>query len=136
MRIEHAAGKRVQRRDHRACRQHDIVAHVWHRRVAAPAFDDDFEQVARRHHRAVPDRHPADGQSGPVVQAIHPLHRESLEQPVFDHHLAAGFVLFGWLKNDMDGAAEPLRRCQIAGGAQQHGRMPIMPARMHLSRAR
>ena len=54
--------------------------------------------------------------------------------PVVDHRLAAGAALLGGLEDDDGRAVEVARLAQILGGAEQHGRVPVVAAGVHLAR--
>ena len=60
-----------------------------------------------------------------------PIARERLEQAFFHHDPAAALVLLGRLEYEVDRALEVARLGEIAGRAQQHGRMPVVAARVH-----
>ena len=99
--------------------------------MATFALDGDFEFVARRHdrastHRELPHRH-----AWPVVQAKHRVHREFLEQAVFDHFSSAAATFFGGLKNQHHGAVEVAVLGQVLCGGQQHGGVTIVTAGVH-----
>src|SRR3984893_3954736 len=98
------------------------------------AVDNDLERVERCHHRTVVDRKMSARETRPVVQTEHRVAREALEESVFDHHPATGRrPLFRWLKNHIDRAAPIGVAAQRDSGAEQHRRMAVMAARMHLA---
>ena len=70
---------------------------------------------------------------GNVVHAVDALDRELLEQPLLDHDAAAALVLLGGLEDEVDGAVEVLGLGQVLGRAQQHHRMAVMAAGVHLA---
>ena len=69
----------------------------------------------------------------PVVHSVHGAHRKSLEEAFFDHHPAAALVLLGRLENEIDGAVEVALPRERRGRAQQHRRVAVMAARVHLA---
>ena len=92
---------------------------------------DDLEHVVGAHqrpgaHREAPHRH-----ARPVVHAVDRAHREAIEETFLDHHAPAALVLLGWLKDEVDGSIDTLRPRQRAGGAEQHGGVPVMAAGVH-----
>jgi hypothetical protein len=56
-----------------------------------------------------------------------------LEQAVLDHAPGAGAAFFGRLENQVDRAIKVAMTRQIVGCTQQHRRMTVMTARMHLA---
>ena len=107
-----------------------------HGAVRANALDDDFEDVVGGHHRAGADGELADRDARNVVHAVHALDRKLLEQPLLHHHAPAALVLLGRLEDEVDRAVEILRLGEILGGAQQHHRVAVMAAGVHLARDR
>ena len=67
------------------------------------------------------------------MHAVDRVDREAFEQSLLDHRAAATEPFFRRLEDEGDGAAEIRMLSQIACRAQQHGRVPVMPARMHLA---
>ncbi len=110
-----------------------IDALMRHRRVRALALNRDLEHVAGGEHRSRPHREGADGQARPVVHAVDCLDGEAGKQPVLDHDAAAALVLLGRLEDEIDGAGEIAGFGEIARRAQQHRRVPVMAAGMHLA---
>ena len=104
-----------------------------HRRVTAAPRHDDLEHVGGRHHRARPQADAADRQAGPVMHAVHCGYGKFFEQALLNHHSAAGLVLFGRLEDEAHGAPKPARLGQVAGGTEQHRRVPIVAAGVHLA---
>ena len=99
--------------------------------MATAALDPDIEIVGvgadrARHRGHLPDR---DGRV--VMCAEHHVAGEAVEQPLLHHHLAAAAILLRGLEDEMHGAVEIPGLRQIARGAEQHGGVAIMPARMH-----
>ena len=132
-RIDVARHDRLQRR-HDVRAHHDrIDAVMRHGAVRAHALHHDLEDVVGGHHRAGPHREAADRDARHVVHAVDALDRELLEQPLLDHDAAAALVLLGGLEDEIDGAVEVLGLGEILGGAQQHHRVAVMAAGMHLA---
>ena len=132
-RIDVARHDRLQRR-HDVGAHHDRVDAVMrHRAVRAHALHHDLEDVVGGHHRARTHREAADRDARDVVHAVDALDRELVEQPLLDHDPAAALVLLGRLEDEVDGAVEVLGLGQILGRAQQHHRVAVMAAGMHLA---
>ncbi len=112
---------------------HRIDAAVRLRRVRAFALHHDAELVTGRHHRPRDHAEAARRQAWPVMHAVDRLHRELLEQAVFHHAARAGAAFFGRLENQVDGAVKVAMTRQIVRCAQQHRRMTVMAACMHLA---
>jgi hypothetical protein len=55
----------------------------------------------------------------------------AFEQPFLHHDTASSVQFFGGLEDGVDRASEVPCLGQIAGGAELHGRMTVMAARMH-----
>jgi len=99
--------------------------------VSALSLDVNVEAVGGGEHRPGLGRHMADRDAGLVVHRKDRVAREFLEQPLLYHDAAAAIALFAGLEDEMDGPLEFARRGEIARGAQQHRRMPVMAAAMH-----
>ena len=67
------------------------------------------------------------------MHAVDALDRELLEQPLFHHDPAAALVLLGRLEDEVDRAVEVLGLGQVLGRAQQHHRVAVMAAGVHLA---
>ena len=113
--------------------QHGVDAFVWPRRVAAEPLDLDVDRVRGRHDRTGADRELADRNAGAIVHAINLLDAETVHQPVLDHRGCARTALFGRLEDDDRGAGEIARLGEIARRTQQHGRVAVMAASVHLA---
>ncbi len=109
-----------------------IDALMRHRRMAAVAAHGDLEGAGAGHHRPRHHRNFADRNAGPVVQAEHGVDREALEQPVLDHHRRAAFGLLGRLEDEGHAAVEIRVGGQPARGAEQHRRVAVVAAGVHL----
>ncbi|MNS28702.1 hypothetical protein D3C72_606890 [compost metagenome] len=101
------------------------------RAVAALALDLDRHAVGRSHHRAAVDADGAGRHRGPVVHRIDSVHREAVEQAVFDHHARTGQAFFAGLEDQHGGAVEVARLGQVARGADQHGGVAVVAAAVH-----
>ena len=133
-RIDVARDDRMQRRDDVGADQHRVDALVRSGGMAALAGDLDVDAVARGQQRAGADGELADGDARHVVHAVDLLDAPALHQAVVHHGLAAGAALLGRLEDDDGGAVEVARLAQILGGAQQHGRVPVVAAGVHVAR--
>ncbi len=71
------------------------------------------------------------GNAGPVVQPVDGARPIALEKPVIEHRHRARTGLFRRLKTEIDGAAEIACLGQMPGCAEEHRRVPIVPAGMH-----
>ncbi len=67
------------------------------------------------------------------MHAEHGLDRELVEQPLLHHDASAALVLLGGLEDEMHDAVEIARLGEIFGGAEQHGRVAVMAAGVHLA---
>ncbi len=101
--------------------------------MAALAGDLDGHRVGGGQERPGAQGHLTHRQPRHVVQAIDRLDRELLEEPVFDHHPGAALALLGRLEDEGDAAGEVAGLGQIARRAQQHRRVPVVAAGVHLA---
>ncbi|GAC1599607.1 MAG: hypothetical protein NVS3B2_00940 [Ramlibacter sp.] len=69
----------------------------------------------------------------PVVHSEHRVHGELLEQAVADHFAGAAAAFFSGLEDQVDRAIEIAVLRKVLCGAEQHRRVPIVAAGMHLS---
>ena len=115
---------------------HRIARMMGHGAVPATAGELDLDAIGGGHHRARAHRELAERQARPVVHAEHLLGRETLEQPLLEHHPAARPHLLGGLEDEVDRAGEVARLGEVAGGAEQHGGMAVMAAGVHPARLR
>ena len=129
-----AADDGLKRLHHLASHRHRVQAVVRKGSVATAAFDDDLELVAGGHHRPRAHGKFANLGARPVMHAEHRLHREFLEQPVFDHLAGAATAFFGGLENQVNRAIKIAVFGEVLGRCQQHGGMAIVPAGVHLAR--
>ena len=116
-RADIAGDDRLRRGDDMAGNQNGIDGLVRVRTVSAAAFDVDLDAVGGRHHRSRSHGDLPRRQAGPVVQRVHLIRREALEQPVVDHGLAAAETFLARLKNEIRRAVESPRARQVAGRA-------------------
>ena len=91
----------------------------------------DADLVGGRHHRSRPHGDLAGRQFRPVVQRVDLVRGKALEQAVAHHHAAPAAVLLGRLEDHIGGAVEVARLGQVARGAEQHGRVPVVSAGVH-----
>ena len=145
MNLRHADHRRITgmqlARHHGLQGQHQLAAGhqavgslMRHRRVAAVAAHGDFKTTGSGHHRAGHDRHFPGRNSRPVVQSENGVHRELLEQPLFNHPQGAASGLLGGLEDEMNRAVEIQPRpvfAEVAGGTEQHRGMPVVAAGVH-----
>ena len=133
--IRLAAGDRLQGGNDLRPDHNGIDADVRHGGMGSLSTDgNDRKNIEGGHRGAFKNGKVADRHAGPIVEAEHGLDRKPVEQPLFDHHAAAPFVLLGGLKNEMHRAGKAARLGQVAGGRQKHGRVTVMTAGVHLSR--
>ncbi len=76
----------------------------------------------------------ANGRAGGAVQGIDLGNVETVQDPLLHHDLRTAAALFGRLKNEGDPPCKIAGLRQIARGTQQHGRVPVVAAGMHLAR--
>ena len=113
---------------------HGVDALVGLRRVRALAFDGDVEFIARRHHRPCHHAQRARFGAWPVVHAVDGIHGKLAEQAVCYHFARAGAAFFGRLEDQVHGAVEMAVLRQVMGGTEQHGRVAVVAAGVHLAR--
>ena len=75
----------------------------------------------------------ADGKLRPVVHAVHGLHRKAVEQALLHHDAAAALVLLGGLEDEVRRAVEALALRHRARRAEEHRRVAVVAARVHLA---
>ncbi len=101
--------------------------------MGALAVHADDAGVGAGHGRPRNDGEAAFGQAGHVVHREHGVTRKQVEEALFDHAPRATAALLGRLEDDMDGAVELARGGQMSRRGQQHRRVPVVPARVHLA---
>ena len=120
--------------------QNDMGAHddgvdgrLWPCRMAADAIDVNCELIRRRIDVAGDRRELADRYGEIVMGAEDHVARKPVEQALLDHDAAAARPFLRRLEDEVDGAVEILGLREIACGAKEHRRMPVMPASVHLA---
>jgi hypothetical protein len=126
-----AAGDALQGGDDVRRRQHRVDGEVRHRAVPAAPAHRDADFVGRGHDRAGAHRELARRQARPVVQPVDLVHREALEEALLHHDIRAAAAFLGRLENDVRRAVIVAGLGEIAGGAEQHGRMAVVAAGVH-----
>ena len=101
--------------------------------MGAAALDVDIPTIGGGEQRARSCRDRTDRNSGLVVESKDRVARKLVEQPFFDHHAAATAALLGRLEDQMHGAFEIPGRREVLGSAEQHRRMAVMAAGVHLA---
>ncbi len=101
--------------------------------MAAGACEGHAPEIGAGQDRARPRGELADRDAGRIMQAIDAVAGKAVEQPVGNHGRGAGSGLLGRLEDEMHRAGEIGRLGEIFGGAEQHRRMPVMAAGMHLA---
>jgi hypothetical protein len=72
-----------------------------------------------------------DGKPRAVVHAKDRIARKAVEEPVLDHRFTAAKPLFGRLEDEVHRPVEIARFREVAGGPEEHRRVPVMAASMH-----
>ena len=67
------------------------------------------------------------------MHAVNRVRREALEQAILHHGASAALVLLRRLEDEINRAVEIARLGEVFRRAQQHGRVPVMAAGMHLA---
>ena len=70
----------------------------------------------------------AQRQVGPVVQRVHRVAREALEQALLDHHPRTAAALLGRLEDEVHRAVEAARARELACRAEQHRGVAVVAA--------
>ena len=101
--------------------------------MSTTPIDLDGKGIDRRHDW--PRRSEKRPEFGPghVVDAIDLRDVETVHHPFGTHHLRPATVFFGGLENQRHAAREIARLNHVLSGPQQHRRMAVMAAGMHLS---
>src|SRR3546814_9977019 len=76
------------------------------RAVPSPAFDVDFKQIGRGHHRAGTHADDSGRKPRPIMQTIDGIARKTFEQAIVEHCLRTAQSFFGGLENQNDLAIE------------------------------
>ena len=103
-------------------------------RMPALARQRDIKLIRRRHHRPFTNGKMADRNAGHVVHAIDFLNAPAGDQAILHHLFPTPAALFRRLEDNDDRAIEIPRLAQVFRRPQQHGRMPVMAAGVHLAR--
>ena len=101
--------------------------------VPALAGKRDLHLVDGGHHAALAEAELADRSAWLVVEREDGVAREGLEDALLHHDARAADVLLGRLEDEVHGAGEVLRLGEVAGGAEQHRRVAVVAAGMHLA---
>ena len=128
-----AADQDLKRRDHLGAHHHGIHALVRHGAMRRNAVDVDAEPIGIGH--ALPGRagHGASGHLAPDMRAVNSVH--ALERAGLDHGKRADGDLLGGLEDDAHLARQRIGGiAQDAHGAEHHGHVRVMAARVHDAR--
>ena len=131
LRVHIARDDGLQRHHDGRCRHDGVLCAVRHRAVPAHAREGDGHIVARRHGRAFDEHQLPHRHAGHVVCSKNCVTRKALEQTLFDHDLRAARVLFGRLKNQVEGARKLHLLRDVLGGRHEHGAVPVVAAGVH-----
>ena len=101
--------------------------------VAAGAAEGHGPVVGGREHRPSAGGEGAGLHAGRVVQAVDRLARKALEEAVPHHGERAAAPLFRGLEDEMERPAEIRVLGEVPGRAEEHRRVPVMPAGVHLA---
>ena len=105
-------------------------------RVAALAAHGNVKPVGRRHDGAGARLRMPQRQVWPVVQGVDAVARKALKQSVFDHAGRTGLPFLCRLEDEVHRAAQAqrlVRAHQLAGGANEHAGVPVVPAAVVLA---
>ena len=102
--------------------------------MSAEPLDPDVDGIGRGHDRTGADRERADRNSRTVMHAIDLVDGKAVQQPVLDHGGCSSAALFRRLKDHNRVAREIPRLGEITRRAEQHRRVPVMAAGVHLAR--
>jgi hypothetical protein len=100
--------------------------------VGATTLDQYLEKVSGGHRRTWRGDNLALWDARHVVDAEDSLNRELIEQTFLDHATPARNVLFGGLKNKLDGPVEFAALGEGASRAEQHRHVSVMTTSVHL----
>src|SRR5579862_9862674 len=84
-------------------------------------------------HRAGSQRDVADRNPRLVVHRKDRIAGKLVEEALLHHDPAAAIAFFAGLEDEVDRALEIARRGELARGAEQHRRVPVMAASVHLA---
>ena len=103
-------------------------------RMTALPVNNDLKLIGCGQQRAFADGELAHGIAGHVVHAIDLFDPPTVHHAVLDHFIAAAAALFGGLEDQHTAAIEIAGLGQILRGPQQHRRMTVVAAGVHLAR--
>ena len=104
--------------------------------MGAGAAEGDVPAVGRGELRALDDGDLIDREPRHVVKAVNRIAGEKVEQTLLHHPACPSPALLGRLEDEMDGAGKILGPGQVTRRAQQHRRMTVVTAGVHLARHR
>jgi hypothetical protein len=110
-----------------------VLAEMRFRPVGTDAAQRESPAVGRGQLRTFDDSHFVRCKTGHVVKPVDGVAREEVEQPVLHYALCAAAALFCWLEDEMRRAGKSARGGKMTGRAEEHGRMSVVPASVHLS---
>ncbi|MGF6729693.1 hypothetical protein OKW50_001774 [Paraburkholderia youngii] len=99
--------------------------------AAADHLDD--HRIRRRHERPRHEAQLGRRKARHVVHREHGVAGKPLEQAVVEHFLRAGEPFLGRLEDQIERAVETLFMRQIPGGGEQHRRVAVVTACVHLA---
>ncbi len=102
--------------------------------VRAHAAEGQAPAVGGGELRTLHDGDLVHGEAGHVVQPVDGVAGEALEEPLLHHPPGAAAPLLRRLEDEMHRAGEFSRRGEVARGAEQHRRVSVVTAGVHLSR--
>ncbi|ENN84487.1 hypothetical protein RHSP_72357 [Rhizobium freirei PRF 81] len=132
-RIDDAADNGLQRRQESRRRRDRVLAEMRLGAMRADAAKGDAPGVRRGELRPFDHGHFVDIEAGHVVQAIDGIAGKQVEEAFLHHAPRAAAAFFGRLEDEMHRPRETTLGGEMAGGADQHGRVAIMPTGMHLA---
>ena len=101
------------------------------RRMAAAPGHANVKEIRTRHRGARFHPDMAGVVIGRIVHPVDFIAGKSVKEAVSDHRAGAAEAFLGGLKDQDDLAGEIPRLRQVARGAKQHGRVPVMAAGVH-----
>lgn len=110
-----------------------VLAEMRFRPMGADAAQRETPAVGRGQLRPFDDSHLVRCKAGHVVKPVDGVAWEEVEQPVLHHAFCAAAALFCGLEDEMRHAGKSARGGEMTGRAQEHGRMSVVPASVHLS---
>ena len=107
---------------------------MWPRTMTALTGQIDRKGICRRHDRPRRGVKPAKLQTRCIVDRVDLIDVKAVHHPFLHHHLAAAAGFLGRLEQQGHAAFEVAGLSQVFGRPQQHRRMTVMAAGMHLAR--